>query len=171
MNLANIFDLLIALLIGSIIGGTVVFMLLRDKLKSTGDSGLAKRVEILEQVAAHVGKVSYVFGKYASLVSEIGPRTERMSARQERELDALSESLVDVYEEVSIAESKLLLLGELRLEKALKLYTAKMAQFRKQIYPGRYRNAEEASQLKKEVNEMREQFYNNLSDRYDLKAS
>lgn len=162
-------DLAIALLIGAIAGGTAVFLLVRDKLRGQDSGDRVRGVELLEQVAGHVGKVSYVFGKYASLVAEIGPRAERMSARQERELDELSEALVAIYEEVSVAESKLLLLGEQRLEKALRLYTAKMAQFRKQIYPGRYQQAEEATRLKKEVNDMREQFYNILSERYDQK--
>jgi hypothetical protein len=74
---------------------------------------------------------------------------------------------INMLEQVAIAESKLLLLGEQKLEKALKLYTTKMAQFRKQIYPGRFNSIEEASGLKKEVSQMREQFYNVLSQRYD----
>lgn len=170
MNLANIFDLFIALLIGAIAGGSAIFLLLRDRLQAPANNAQQRRTELLEQVAEHVGKVSYVFGKYAALAGEIGPRAERMSARQQTELEALSEELVSVYEEVAVAESKLLLLGELRLEKALKLYTAKMAQYRKQIYPGRYRNSEEATALKKEVNGMREQFYHHLSQRYDHNA-
>lgn len=169
MNLTNLTDLFIALVVGAIVGGNAIFLLLRDKLKARENAPQLRRVDILEQVAQHVGKVNYVFGKYASLVNEIGPRAERMSARQQQELEELSQDLVAVYEEISVAESKLLLLGELRLEKALKLYTAKMAQFRKQVYPGRYQNNNDVAVLKKELGEMRDQFYHHLSERYDQK--
>lgn len=170
MNSDSVIDLLITLLLGATTGGAAVFLLIRNKLKSADPAGL-RRVALLEQVAQHIGRVAYVFGKYTSLVSEIGPRTGRMSARQERELDDISNQLVAVYEEAAIAESKLLLLGEQRLEKALKLYTAKMAQFRKQVYPGRYHNAEDAARLQREVVDMRDQFYNILSERYDQKIT
>lgn len=170
MNLTNLTDLFIALAVGAIVGGSGMFLLFRDKLKSRDDSALRRRIDILEQVAQHVGKVNYVFGKYASLVNEIGPRAERMSTRQQQELEELSQDLVSVYEEISVAESKLLLLGELKLEKALKLYTAKMAQFRKQVYPGRYQNGNDVAGLKQEVADMREQFYHHLSERYDQKS-
>lgn len=171
MDSSVFIDIVIALLIGAVAGGAVVFLLLKDRLQAQDSGERVRGIELLEQVAEHVGKVSYVFGKYASLVTEIGPRAERMSARQERELDDLSEALVSIYEEASVAESKLLLLGEQRLEKALRLYTAKMAQFRKQVYPGRYQQAEESTRLKKEVNDMRDQFYSILSERYDQKRA
>lgn len=171
MDASLIINALIALLLGASLGAAAVFFLLKDKLNSPDLSANLRSIGLLEQVAEHVGKVSHVFSKYASLVSEIGPRPERMSAKQQRELEDLSNELVRVYEEVSIAESKLLLLGEQRLEKALKLYTAKMAQFRKQVYPGRYQNTDDAANLRKEVTQMREQFYSILSERYDQKSN
>ncbi len=42
-----------------------------------------------------------------------------------------------------------------------------MAQYRRQIYPGRYQNTEEASALRKEVADMKTQFYDILSERFD----
>ena len=153
----------IIFILGSIFGAAAVFYTLKDKLQQQQQAMSIRRIGLLEQVAQHVGKVSHVFSKYASLVAEIGPKVERMSAKQERELESLSEELVAVYEEISIAESKLLLLGEQKLEKAMKLYTAKMAQFRKQVYPGRYNKVDDARQLKTEVSQMREQFYDVLS--------
>lgn len=163
-------DSVIMLLLGATFGAIAVFVTLKDKLKQQRQALSSRRIMLIEQVAQHVGKVSHVFGKYASLVSDIGPKADRMSARQQQELDELSSQLVDIYEEVSIAESKLLLLGEQRLEKALKLYTSKMAHFRKQIYPGRYSKPEEAAATRKEVSQMKEQFYDILSERYDQKT-
>ena len=112
----------IVFILGSIFGAAAMFYTLKDKLQQQQQAMSMRRIALLEQVAQHVGKVSHVFGKYASIVTEIGPKIDRISVRQERELESLSEELVEVYEEISIAQSKLLLLGEQRLEKALKLY-------------------------------------------------
>lgn len=167
MTSASIVSTIVSLIIGASCGALIVFYSFKDKLKRYQQHNAAKRISMLEQVAQHVGKVSHVFGKYSSLVSEIGPRSDRMSAKQEREINDLSSELVSVYEEISIAESKLLLLGEKRLEKAMKIYTHKMAQFHKQIYPGRYTNIDDAAQLKKDLSQLRGQFYDILSERYD----
>ncbi|MGK0500810.1 MAG: hypothetical protein ACJAYG_002464 [Oceanicoccus sp.] len=170
MESIDFISTLITFLIGLSFGALGVFYSMKDKLKQQQQAMTQRRISQLEQVAQHVGKVSHVFSKYASLVSEIGPKVERMSANQQRELDDLSNQLVDVYEEVAIAESKLLLLGEQRLEKALKLYTAKMAQYRKQVYPGRYTNSNDATTLRQELAQMKDQFYDVLSQRYDQKT-
>jgi hypothetical protein len=42
-----------------------------------------------------------------------------------------------------------------------------MAQFRKLYYPGRYTEQEQANQAHKELSELRTQFYQLLSERYD----
>ncbi len=155
---------------GTAFGAVAVYLHMKEKLQKLNNHTALRRINMLEQVAQHAGKVSHVFSRYASLVTEIGTTVDRMSASQKKELDELSTQLVEVYEEVAIAESKLLLLGERKLEKALKLYTTKMAQFRKQIYPGRYSSIEEANRIKKEISQMREQFYDVLSHRYDQKT-
>lgn len=157
----------ISLLLGMSFGALAMFYSTKEKLKKYRQANASRRIGMLEQVAQHVGKVSHTFSKYSSLVSEIGPLTGGISVKQGAELEDLSSDLVSVYEEISIAESKLLLLGEKRLEKAMKLYTAKMAQYRKKIYPGRYSNSEEASTIKKDIISMKDQFYNILSERYD----
>ena len=167
MDSLEIINAIVTIMLGAIFGALAVYFAFRDKLKQLQHSSYKRKIALMEQVAQHVGKVSHVFSKYASLVNEIGPKAERASVKQQHELEELSTQLVNVYEEISIAESKLLLLGEKRLEKALKLYTAKMAQYRKQFYPGRYNSSEEAASVKKEINQMREQFYNILSERYD----
>ncbi len=158
---------IVNLILGAAFGGLTVFFSLRHKLKQQQQNALRRRSSLLEEVAQHIGKVSHVFSKYSSLVNEVGPKAERISPKQQQELDALSEQLVEVYEEVSVAESKLLLLGEKRLQQALKLYTGKMAQYRKQYYPGRYLEQEQASHAKKELGNLRIQFYDILSERYD----
>ena len=167
MDTSSIIGTAINLIIGASFGAVVMFYSYQDKFKRYQQHSASKRINMLEQVAQHVGKVSHVFGKYSSLITEIGPQSDRMSVNQDRELNELSNELVSVYEEISIAESKLLLLGEKRLEKAMKIYTHKMAQYRRQIFPGRYNNIDESKQLKKELSQLRDQFYDILSERYD----
>lgn len=163
----DMLETIIKILIGAAIGGSAVYFPLRAKLQQQERSRSHRRLSILEEVSKHVGKVSHVFSKYSSLINEIGAHRDRMSLKQQQELDTLSNELVEVYEEVSIAEAKLLMLGEKRLEKAMKLYSGKMAQFRKQFYPGRYESAEDLAVAKKDISKMREQFYDVLSERYD----
>ncbi len=163
----DLLETVIKILIGALIGGVSLYVVLRDRLRQQDKAKVQRRMVMLEQVSQHIGKVSHVFGKYASLVTEIGVKKERMAAKQEQELTDLSNELVEVYEEVSVAEAKLLMLGEKRLEKAMKLYTTKMAQFRKQFYPGRYSNAEDLTAAKRDIGKMRDQFYDVLSERYD----
>lgn len=165
--MSTFFESLFAVILGAIMGGLVVFLVYREKLQKMQMAGQSRRISMLEAIAEHVGKVNHVFSKYASLIVEIGPKSERMSPKQQEELKSLSNELVTAYEEIAIAESKLLLLGEKRLELALKLYTSKMAQYRKQFYPGRYTQTDEATASRKEINQLREQFYDLLSQRYD----
>ena len=157
----------IEFMIGAVFGAIAVFFILREKIKRYEKSIKLRRSTLLEEVAAHMGKVSHVFSKYSSVLNEIGPTKDRVSPKQEHELEDLSKQLVEVYEQVSIAEAKLLLLGEKTLQKALKLYSGKMALFRKQFYPGRYSDPDEAIKMKKELSSLRNQFYDILSQRYD----
>ena len=163
----EIIDTLIMLILGATFGGLTVYFSVKNKLGTIDEHKKQRRTSLLEEVAEHLGKVSHVFSKYSSLIIEIGPKADRMSIKQEKELEELSNQLVEVYEQVSMAETKLLLLGEKRLHKTLKLYTGKMAQYRKQFYPGRYKNAEQTTAFKKELATIRDQFYDTLSERYD----
>ena len=76
--------------------------------------------------------------------------------------------LMEEFRKMAGAEDKLLMIGEKALEKTLKLYGAKIAQFRKQVYVGRQDISEqEIVQLKQEIGQLREQFYDILSHKYD----
>ena len=167
MALAESLQLLLQLGIGFLLGAAASYYLLRERLRQYQDGNALRKISLLEQVAQHVGKVTHVFSKYVSLVNDIGPRREKMTAKQERELEQLSQALVDVYEEISMAEAKLLLIAEKRLHKALTIYTANMAQFSKQFYPGRYSQEEDLATQRREISRLREQFYDTLSERYD----
>lgn len=127
-----------------------------------------RRLEILESIAADVGNVSHIFAKYSALVVESIRFGSRWPESRKQELDNISQALADEFKKLSDAESKLLMLGEKVLEKNLRLYGSKIANFRRQVYVGRTDIKEEdILALKKDINLLREQFYDFLSKKYD----
>ena len=84
------------------------------------------------------------------------------------ELEAVNTELVQEFRKLADAEAKLLMLGEKNLERSLRLYGAKIAVFRKQVYVGRKDiSNEQINTLKLGVTQVREQFYDMLSRKYD----
>jgi len=72
------------------------------------------------------------------------------------------------FKKLADAEAKLLMLGEKTMEKTLRLYGAKIALFRKQVYVGRQDiSDQEIANIKSSILTLREQFYDLLSKRYD----
>ncbi len=127
-----------------------------------------RRIEILETIAADVGNVSHIFAKYSALVVESIRYGHRWPSARKQELDEISQELVAEFKRLSDAESRLLMLGEKTLEKNLRLYGSKIAHFRKHVYVGRQDiDEDEILALKKDINTLREQFYDFLSKKYD----
>jgi len=127
-----------------------------------------RRLEVLESIAADVGNVSHIFAKYSALVVESIRFGSKWPDSRKQELDNISQALVDEFKKLSDAESKLLMLGEKLLEKNLRLYGSKVANFRRQVYVGRTDISEDdILALKRDINLLREQFYDFLSKKYD----
>ncbi len=127
-----------------------------------------RRLEILESISADVGNVSHTFAKYSALVVESIRFGKRWPAARKQELDYISQTLADEFKKLSDAESKLLMLGEKTLSKNLRLYGSKVAHFRRQVYVGRTDISEEdILGMKRDINLLREQFYDFLSKKYD----
>jgi len=127
-----------------------------------------RRLEILETISADVGTVSHVFAKYSALVVESLRFGERWPTSRHQEMEQVTESLAREFEKLSDAESKLLMLGEKALEKNLRLYGAKVAQFRRQVHVGREDiDEKDILAMKRDINLLREQFYDFLSKKYD----
>ncbi len=127
-----------------------------------------RRLDILESISGDVGHVSHIFAKYSALVVESIRFGNRWPANRKEELDAVSQKLVDEFKKLSDAESKLLMLGEKTLEKNLRLYGSKVAHFRRQVYVGRTDISEDdILAMKRDINNLREQFYDFLSKKYD----
>ncbi len=127
-----------------------------------------RRLMLLESISADVGNLSHVFAKYSTLVVEAIHYGKHWPEARKKELDVVNHELVREFKKLSDAESKLLMLGEKALEKTLKLYGSKIANFRRQVYVGRTDLKDETIvAMKKDINLLREQFYDFLSKKYD----
>ena len=139
----------------------------RISCKATCSNFLAW-LEILENVSANVGTVSHIFAKYSTLVLESIQFGEQWPVARKLELDVVNTELVTEFKKLAEAEAKLLMLGEKNLERSLRLYGARIALFRKQVYVGRQDiTQEQIAALKQSILQVREQFYDMLSRKYD----
>ncbi|SMF43519.1 hypothetical protein SAMN02745866_02766 [Alteromonadaceae bacterium Bs31] len=140
----------------------------RDRQHNDTQQPQRKRINLLEQISADVGHVNHSFAKYSSLVIESTRFGKRWPPARKHELEQVNAELVHEFERLSAAEAKLLMLGEKTMEKTLRLYAARIALFRKQVYVGRQDISEqEIADLKASIMQLREQFYDILSRRYD----
>lgn len=127
-----------------------------------------RRLELFEDISRDVGNVNHIFAKYSSLIIESTRYGLRWPQARKNELDRVNDELVKEFKKLADAEAKLLMMGEKTMEKALRLYGAKIAYFRKHVYVGREDiSDEEIAQIKREITRLREQFYDMLSRKYD----
>src|SRR5690606_30965043 len=127
-----------------------------------------RRLQVLEEVSSQVGTVTHIFAKYSSLVVESIQFGERWPTLRRQELETLNTELVSEFKKLADAEAKLLMLGEKNLERSLRLYGARIALYRKQVFVGRQDiTPEQITALKSSVSQVREQFYDMLSRKYD----
>lgn len=155
--------------LGAIIAAATAWVVLRrsnpQPVASARDN---RRLQILEDVSTQVGTVTHIFAKYSSLVVESIQFGERWPQARRVELDAVNSELVAEFKKLAEAEAKLLMLGEKNLERSLRLYGAKIAVYRKQVYIGRKDiSLEQITALKNTIVQVREQFYDMLSRKYD----
>lgn len=153
--------------LGAIIAVMFTLLLIRRR-EPKGFQADQRRLEILEKISTDVGTISHVFAKYCALVVESMRFGERWPASRHQELEQITIDLARKFEKLADAESKLLMLGEKALEKNLRLYGAKVAQFRRQVHVGQEAIEEDdILAMKRDINLLREQFYDFLSKKYD----
>ncbi len=155
--------------LGALIAAITAWIVLRKSNQQPGNSAREnRRLQILEDVSTQVGTVTHIFAKYSSLVVESIQFGERWPQARRVELDAVNTELVAEFKKLAEAEAKLLMLGEKNLERSLRLYGAKIAVYRKQVYVGRKDiSLEQITALKNTIVQVREQFYDMLSRKYD----
>lgn len=155
--------------LGALIAALIAwFILWRSAQLQNNSPRENRRLQILEDVSAQVGTVTHIFAKYSSLVVESIQFGDRWPTARRQELEAVNTDLVNEFRKLADAEAKLLMLGEKNLERSLRLYGAKIAVYRKQVYVCRKDiTHEQINTLKMGVNQVREQFYDMLSRKYD----
>jgi hypothetical protein len=164
-----ILDSILKIGLGALVATACFWLGKRWREKTPFDlSPKSKRIGLLEQISSDVGHVNHSFAKYSSLVIESTRFGKRWPPARKQELERVNSELVKEFERLSSAEARLLMLGEKNMEKTLRLYAARIALFRKQVYVGRQDISEqEIADLKISIMQLREQFYDILSRRYD----
>lgn len=163
----QVFDTSVKVALGALICGMCVWLSNRRMSEPTQKRN-HRRLEILESVSLDVGNINHLFAKYSSLVIESIHYKGRWPQARRDELQRVNTELVNEFKKMAHAEANLLMLGEKSLETALRLYGAKIAYFRKQVYTGRQDITEqEVINLKQEIAKLRETFYELLSKKYD----
>lgn len=140
----------------------------RQNRLATGTTTTNRRLALLEEISAAVGNVNHCFARYSALVIESTRFGKNWPSARRMELEKVNMELVAEFRKLADAEAKLLMLGEKTMEKTLRLYGARIALFRKQVYVGRQDITEqEIADIKTSILALREQFYDLLSRRYD----
>lgn len=154
--------------VGTLISFFSIWLYKRHLFEQNPENPRNRRLEIFEEISASVGTVNHCFAKYSALVIESTRFGKSWPSARKLELDRVNEELVREFRKLADAEAKLLMLGEKTMEKTLRLYGAKIALFRKQVYIGREDiSDQEIADLKSAILNMRERFYDLLSKRYD----
>lgn len=169
-TLIQLTDTPLKMALGALIAGLCAWVIVRRSNAAQPQTNPRdnRRLQILEEVSSQVGLVTHIFAKYSSLVVESTQFGERWPQARRQELDAVNNELVAEFKKLAEAEAKLLMLGEKNLESCLRLYGAKIAVYRKQVYVGRQDiTPEQITSLKSAIIQVREQFYDMLSRKYD----
>jgi hypothetical protein len=165
----QLIDVSIKLGLGVLVAALTAWVILR-RAQQQNVMGLRdnRRMQILEDVSAQVGSISHIFAKYSSLVVESIQLGERWPSARRLELEAVNTELVSEFKKLADSEARLLMLGEKNLERSLRLYGTKIAIYRKQVFVGRKDiSPDQITALKNAVSQVREQFYDILSRKYD----
>ncbi|WP_317931606.1 hypothetical protein [Halioxenophilus sp. WMMB6] len=164
----QLIDTSVKVILGAIITGMLFWLLLWRRQQPVEDPAHNRKVQLLEQISADVGAVSHAFAKYSALLVESIRYGERWPSARREELAEINKELVTEFKKLAEAEATLLMLGEKGMEKTLRVYGAKIAIFRKEVYVGRQDiSQEEITKFKGEINSLRENFYDLLSRKYD----
>ena len=136
------------------------------------DANEQTRRALLESVAQNVSEVHHVYQQFLALALEFSRNGANWPAYRKEELRRTADELVTAFKSLTEAEATLLLLGEKKLERALRVYGAKIVHLRRQIYADKAAfsgdDIQGLDQLRQDIAELRETFYDALSNRFKL---
>ncbi len=161
-------DTLLKISLGSAITFSSIWFYSRKYQSSNAVSITHRKLERLESISSAVGNANHAFAKYSALVIESTRFGANWPSARKVELERVNMELVTEFKKLADAEAHLLMLGEKTMEKTLRMYGAKIALFRKQVYIGRQDiSDQEIADLKTNILTLREHFYDLLSRKYD----
>ncbi|MCH8550828.1 MAG: hypothetical protein LAT62_02760 [Natronospirillum sp.] len=152
--------------------GLAALVALRFRGDGQGDPAEQTRRALLESVAQNVSEVHHVYQQFLALALEFSRQGNSWPAHRKQELRRTTDELVKVFRNLTEAEATLLLLGEKKLERALRIYGAKIVHLRRQIYAEKDSftgdDIHGIDQVRQDIAELRETFYDALSSRFKL---
>ncbi len=171
VEVIELLDTSIKVALGALITGLSGYWLSGIRTKQNrNQQKIDHKRDLMEGIAQQAEQVHHVFMKYFELIQEYMNATQnRYDWPQGRrsELYLVVDELVQSFNDLTAAESKLLLLDEKPLYKSLRKFRSKVIFFRRHFYIDKKDlNDKEAQELKREVSKLREQFFDALSDSY-----
>lgn len=157
--------------LGAMISGLSAYWLSNSQYKrKTSEQRQQQQRMLIEDAAVQAEQIHYIFLKYFELMQEYmhslqnrydWPQTRRS------ELYLVLDELVQGFNNLTAAESKLLLLNEKNLYKSLRKMRSRIVFFRRQFYIDKKDlNEQEALEIRRDVGKMREEFFDALSAKY-----
>ncbi len=171
VEIIELLDTSIKVALGALITGLSGYWLSGIRTKQTRkQQKIEHKRDLMEGIAQQAEQVHHVFMKYFELIQEYMNATKNRYDWPEgrrSELYLVVDELVQSFNDLSSAESKLLLLNEKPLYKSLRKFRSKVIFFRRHFYIDKIDlNDKEAQDLKREVSKLREQFFDALSNSY-----
>lgn len=150
--------------------GLAALVALRLRRSDVSEPEDQTRRALLESVAQNVSEVHHVYQQFLSLALEFSRQGQSWPTHRKEELRRVTDELVRVFRNLTEAEATLLLLGEKKLERALRVYGAKIVHLRRQIYAEKNTftgdDIQGLDQLRNDIARLRETFYDALSLRF-----
>lgn len=152
--------------------GLAALLALRFRRGGSAATEEQTRRALLESVAQNVSEVHHVYQQFLALALEFSRQGQSWPTHRKEELRRVTDELVTVFRNLTEAEATLLLLGEKKLERALRIYGAKIVQLRRQVYAERNTftgdDIQDIDKVRQDISELRETFYDALSSRFKL---
>lgn len=153
--------------VGAVIAAFCTWYFLRRQapLLPTRES---RRMQVLDEVVSQVSSITHTFAKYSTLMQASVQDSGHWPPSRYRELDMISQELGAEFQRMVDAQAKLLMLGEKNLARILRVYSASMIAYTRQVnIRSRDLSTEQINHLKPAIQQAREHFYDVLSRKYD----
>jgi hypothetical protein len=174
----EIVDTAIKISLGALISGVAAYLIARlNHNKDIEKAQANRRRELLEGIAEQVERFNYFYLKYGALTKERAEyerENEQMPQFRSSQWHESYLELADIFKELTSAEAKLLLIGELECQKLLREYGNYVNEFRSESFKGGNRlamtTASRFEEYRIKIRDKRETLFKCLSNAYNRKS-